>query len=129
MELNLKMRERAKAFFKDGKLALVLKLKLPFAECENEAFSSRFNGFYEELYKCYVSECERRLKERCEMARSVSLTVECEEKHAPVGAIFITRSHKLRLKSGESAAFLSLDAFDVATGLLLKTKRNLKTLT
>ena len=122
MELIVKSRERVKAFFKEGNLALVLKLSLPFAESENTDFCSRFNSFYDALYKCYREECERYSAKLERGVRPISFTVHFEEKRTPVGDILITRMHKLRLPGGEKREFESLDMFD-ASGLLQKPKR------
>jgi hypothetical protein len=129
MEINLKAKERVKAFFKEGRLALVLKLKLPYFEGENERFNLRANAFYEELMLCYIRECERVLNQGKPRERPISLQVEFEENRVNVCAIFVTRTHKLRLPTGEKREFSSLDAFDSQTGLLIhapkKPKRNI----
>ena len=119
MEINLKAKERVKAFFKEGRLALVLKLKLPFFEGENERFNLRANAFYEKLLQCYIGECEKYANQKTSRERPISLQVDFEENRVNVCAIFVTRTHKLRLPSGERHEFSSLDAFDSQTGLLI----------
>ena len=115
-----------KAFFKEGRLALVLKLKLPHFEGENERFNLRANAFYEKLLQCYIGECEKYANQKTSRERPISLQVDFEENRVNVCAIFVTRTHKLRLPSGERREFSSLDAFDSQTGLLINGKKKPK---
>ena len=125
MELYFKSRERIKAFFKDGKPSVILKLKLPFAEGENELFVSRFNSFYEELSRAYISECRKCSDSRESGAPTLSFSVLAEEKHAPVGEVLVTRTHKLRFLGGENKNFAVTDTFALSDGLLRKEKKHI----
>ena len=126
MEINLKAKERVKAFFKEGRLALVLKLKLPHFEGENERFNLRANAFYEKLLQCYIGECEKYANQKTSRERPISLQVEFEENRVNVCAIFVTRTHKLRLPTGERREFSSLDCFSLTEGLLINGKKKPK---
>ncbi len=126
MEINFKSRQRVKAFFKEGKPSLILKLNLPVAESENELFNSRFNSFYEAIYDTYIRVCEAYSEKIERPERPISFTVETAQKETPVGAVSIFRTSKLRLPTGEVRRGEYLDIFDSETGLLMKEKRKLK---
>ncbi len=126
MEINFKSRQRIKAFFKEGKPSLILKLNLPLADGENELFNSRFNSFYEAIYNTYI-EAGESFAEKCKIgARPSVLVVETEEKMAYVGAFSVFRTCKLRLPTGEARRGECIDIFDSETGLLMKEKRKPK---
>lgn len=123
MEMNFKTRQRIKAFFKNGKPCLILKLNFLSANGENEEFNTRFNAFYEELYRTYLSACES-FSEACELSGCpIGFTVAAESKTAPVCEISVIRTHKLRLPTGEIKRLETIDIFDSETGLLKKTNR------
>ena len=121
MQINFKNRQSIKAFFKEGKPALILKLNLPVALGEGE-FASRFNSFYDALTEAYINKCESYLKGLENVERPISFTVDVEQNVAPVPKIFFTRTHKLRYPSGEIRRFEYSDIFD-ESGLLLKENK------
>lgn len=121
MQINFKNRQSIKAFFKEGKPALILKLNLPVALGEGE-FASRFNSFYDALTEAYINKCESYLKGLENVERPISFTVDAEQNVAPVPKIFFTRTHKLRYPSGEIRRFEYSDIFD-ESGLLLKENK------
>jgi hypothetical protein len=125
MFIDFKKR-RMKAFFVSGKPTLIMRINLPVANFENEVFNSRFNEFYERVFKSCV-ECGEAYSKKLEFdTRPASFTLETEEKTSPAGKISILRSFKLRLPSGEIKRSESIDVFDSQTGLFIKEKRKLK---
>ena len=127
MEINFKTRQRVKAFFKEGKPSLVLRLNLPTAEGENEVFVSRFNAFYKALYETYIKTCESYCARASKTERPISFTLEVSQNVGHVSEICVTRLHKLRLPNGEIKRFEALDVFDGESGLLKKSCRKIKT--
>jgi len=121
--INLSSKKRIKVFYLNGKPILLIKLFLPEAKCENESFVLRFNSFYDSLISAYFKEGESFSKRLENLTRPVSFNVECKEKTAPAGKIFIIRSCVLRFPDGKSFKGESLDIFDLESGILLKPKR------
>ena len=126
MEINIKYKQRVKAFFKDGRPLLILKSNLPFAEGENGEFNSRFNGFYESVFCEYLKMCEKLSEHLEKLPRPLSLNVDAKQKSTPGDIIFITRSQKMRYPDGKTLSSCADDVFDCATGLLKRVKKNKK---
>lgn len=126
VEVSFKSQQRIKAFFKDGKPCVVLKLNLLLAKGKNELFNSRFNAFYEEISEACIKECERLSNEIDKPQRPISFIVDAEQNSTPVDSFSVTRIHKLRLPTGEVKRLEALDIFDAETGLLKKAKREKK---
>ena len=124
--IGLSSIKRIKAYFSSGKPALILKLTLPRADGENEAFNSRFNSFYEALLDAYILTCEKHFKEYDKSPRPATLSVEFRQNEVPGGKIIIVRSNILRLPDGECVKRLEVDCFDEETGLFIKEKRKRK---
>ncbi len=124
MEIKLTYKQRVKAFFKEGKPCLILKLKLPFSEGESK-ISERINAFYDAVFKSYVSACEALSSKMKKPERPFGVYVSAEEKMTE-GALLVTRAHKLRLPNGEISYGEAADLFDASTGHLIREKRFLK---
>ena len=124
MEIKINCRQKIKAFFKEGKPCLILKLNIPIAEGENEEFNLRFGEFYGAVESALFKAGERAVSEiQKKPDRPISLTLNAEQKSTPVGEIFITRSLKMRMPSGKTQLHEAHDIFDAETGLLIKEKR------
>ena len=99
--MEIKRRQTLKAFFKDGKPAFILKLNLPFAKGENEAFNLRFNAFYEALCETYITACEGYSQRASKPERPISFTLDVSQNSQDVSKICVTRTHKLRFPSAQ----------------------------
>ena len=122
MEFVLKPRQRIKAFFKEGKPSLILKLNFPYIEGENEKSALRFNAFYEAVIFEYISSAERFSANIEKPERPISFSVECEQKSSPDSFVSIVRRHKIRFPDGKILCGEDADVFDLKTGFLIKEK-------
>jgi len=118
--------KRTKAYFSSGKPSLILKLKLPRAECENEAFNLKFNAFYKELLDILFKLGEKFASDLGNLSRPASLTVESRQKSTPGCKIIIIRSIMLRLPDEASKICEYIDIFDAGSGLFIEEKKKHK---
>ena len=108
-------------YYKNGRVAAVIKLSLPLFKGSNEAFSKRFNSFYEALSEvCLSKDLMKLISEKADTG-AVIFELKSEILSSDKRGTEVLRTWYLRygsrIKRGEE-----LDVFDSVSGILLKKK-------